>query len=413
MTENIFNSSNIPCRRCRCFSKYVIDTFTRRRRPGTTRGFALGRRRRDGTLLLGEGSSGSASASGEGSDSESGEGSMNGVVGGTVRPPRKQRRGNRNGRRARYISAPSGSTVVANGKKNTHETGPKLGEDYQAEVDPEPTYNEARGISRADTYPAQSQLVFRMTQPHEIFSDGTNTIKDKLKSKDKTKFSLSPKVVSEFEQSENLEASRYTGFPLSPFAMEVAWSQLFKARGNTSQAHEQLWRILKKHCPNLSDKIHPGNSTTTPFSFYPGLPGPITHDEYCRFVRALTEHGKDFWGMAVDLAKCDDPQPIRRTRSHLVWLYYARHKQWRLQGSRAAEASLVVDNGSTDQLKACPLTSFRAVHMLHILANSGNDGFPPDRRLTQIIKAARDRAVSAERRRREAETRRRPPRIRS
>lgn len=341
---------------------------------------------------------------------------MNGVVGGTARPPRKQRRGNRNGRRARYVSAP---TVVANGKKNTPDTGPKLGEDYQAEVDSEPTYNEAKGISRADTYPTQSQLVFRMTQPHEIFNDGTNTIKDKgrekdkLKSKENKKFSLSPEAVSEFEQFENVEASKFTGFPLSPFAMEVAWSQLFKARGNTLQAHEQLWRILKKHSPNLSDKIHTGNSTATPFSFYPGLPGPITHDEYCRFVRALTEHGKDFWGMAVDLAKCDDPQPIRRTRSHLVWLYYARHKQWRLQGSRAAEASLVVDNGSTDQLKACPLTSFRAVHMLRTLANSGNDGFPPDRRLTQIIKAARDRAVSAERRRREAETRRRPPRVRS
>lgn len=239
---------------------------------------------------------------------------------------------------------------------------PMVGDRHQADVPAKPSYD-SQWPERAP--PIESALVYA---PEQFNATATTT----------------------YLQSLNADARRRNGFDLAPFARELALMQLHAAHGDVRKATTATNAVLSR-CSSAP--------------YYPGLRRvqAVSRDEHCRFVRALGEHGKDFYHMARAFPN--------RSRAQLVWLYYARHKQWRLQNG-CVDSALVLDNGASDALKTCPLSTTRAVLMLHALARSADDGFVTDQRLVKMILAARTRAVAQERRRRDGENGRRGTRTR-
>lgn len=300
----------------------------------------MSRQRRDGVIVFGDISSGSGSrpvtpVSSDTDDSER---------------PRKQRRGGRGVATVRLLQTP---------EDHGGRPCPTVSSEHQAEVPTTPAYGPEW---RSKAPPIGSKLVYAPGTAPET-------------------------AIGAFLACLDAHSKERSGFPLAPFAIELALTHLTAARGNSSSAVAASMAALPK-CGG---------------AYYPGLRRGVTHDEHCRFVRALGEHGKDFSAMARAFPN--------RSRAELVWIYYARHKQLRLQNG-SIDSALVLDNGAPDILKKCPLSASRAVLMLHTVARSGDDGFAIDQRLVKLLLSLRVRAVALGKRRRDGENGRRGTRTR-
>lgn len=298
------------------------------------------RQRREGVIVFGDMSSGSGSRPLTPVSSDTDDSER----------PRKQRRGGRGVATVRLLQTPEDR-----GGRPT----PTVSSEHQAEVPTAPIYG-SEWCEKAP--PIGSKLMYAPGAAPET-------------------------VVSAFLTRLDGLSKQLSSFPLAPFAKELALVQLTAARGNTSAAVTATMAAL----PKVSS------------TYYPGLKHGVTHDEHCRFVRALGEHGKDFTAMARAFPN--------RTRAELVWIYYARHKQLRLQNG-CIDSALVLDNGAPDILKKCPLSASRAILMLHTVARSGDDGFAIDQRLIKQLLSLRTRAVALGKRRRDGENGRRSTRTR-
>lgn len=185
----------------------------------------------------------------------------------------------------------------------------------------------------------------------------------------------------------NAQCRQYRGFDLAPFAMEVALEQLTACKGNEIQAVQRV----KERLPEGP--------------YFPGLQHLFTYDELCSFVRALDERGKDF----EHISRCLLPE---RSTSELVWMYYARHKQLRMQSCIGmSDDQFKEDNG--EAIKSLSISAERALEAVRGLALSPGDGFPMDSRVQLSFAACRRGIMERERKRRLEESLKHTPRLRN
>lgn len=301
-----------------------------------------GRRRRGGTVEI-EGLEDYAVASGSGSaDWSAQSGSSWGSDAEDLNPrQRKQRRSNR-------VTATDGLLQTPEGRQGR--PVPAIGSTHQADI------------------PARQML-------------SETELRQKVSIMSKLVYDPSQFLLGDVDRYMNVLNERFLkrdGLRAGPFATEVALTQLVAHKGS------------------LDSAVNGTMSRVPRGPFFPGLGPPASYDEQCLFARCIHERGKDFSYISRHVM-------MNRSRSQLVWFYYARHKQLRLQMG-CVPMTIVVDQGVTDSLKSVPLSSLRAVEMLRRLACTAGDGFPVDVRLPKFLLTQRVRTVSMQaRRRREAD----------
>lgn len=193
--------------------------------------------------------------------------------------------------------------------------------------------------------------------------------------------------VDRFLDRMNAQARQYRGFDLAPFAMEVALEQLTACKGNEIQAAQRV----KERLPEGP--------------YFPGLQHSFNYDELCSFVRALEERGKDF----ELISRCLLPE---RSTSELVWMYYTRHKQLRMQSCIGlSDDQFKEDNG--EAIKSLAITAERALEAIRGQAAYAGDGFPLDSRVQLSFAACRRGIMERERKRRLEESLKQTPRLRN
>lgn len=185
-------------------------------------------------------------------------------------------------------------------------------------------------------------------------------------------------TVDKFLSTINRRLLEKNGFGMGPFTTEIALNQLKVHEGAIQAAVTASLRMIPKG------------------PYFPGLKKPMTSEEHSLFATSLHERGKDFAFISKYVLTA-------RKRSELVWMYYARHKQLRLEMG-CLRRSVVTDKGSSEKMRSVPLTAGRAVNMMRQLACTGDDGFAVDGRLSKMIFAYRAKSIWAHvRKRREAE----------
>lgn len=178
-------------------------------------------------------------------------------------------------------------------------------------------------------------------------------------------------TIDKFLAHLNTQARRSTGFELSPFALQIALEQLSACKGNEVQAAQ-----------GIKERLTPG-------PYYPGLKRSFDYEELCAFVRALEERGKNFEHISRYLLPS-------RTTSELIWLYYTRHKQLRMQSGSGLQGTQFVEDGG-EAMKRVPISASRAISAYRFLATSVGDGFPMDCRVQLAFSACRRGALERER----------------
>lgn len=195
-----------------------------------------------------------------------------------------------------------------------------------------------------------------------------------------------PKAVDMFLRNMNVKKRRRDGFPLAPYAAEVALKKLYGLRGDPVHALKTAMRILPRG------------------PFFPGIKGYFKYEEQCIFVRSLAERSKEFGQISREILP-------HRSTSELVWLYYTRHKQLTMQNG-GIKNGLVLDDGG-EKLKRVELRTERMVSSLRNLATTAGDGFPVDSRVERAVLACRRVMVQRRKKARETEMYRRVPRLRN
>lgn len=186
-------------------------------------------------------------------------------------------------------------------------------------------------------------------------------------------------TVDKFLSALNRRLLEKNGFGMGPFTTEIALNQLKVHEGVIQAAMTASLRTIPKG------------------PYFPGLTKPMTSDEHSLFATSLHERGKDFAFISKYIL-------TTRKRSELVWMYYARHKQLRLEMG-CLRWSVVTDKGCSEKMRSVPLTAGRAVDMMRQLACTEDDGFAVDGRLSKMIYAYRMKSIWAHvRKRRETES---------
>ncbi|KAI0563098.1 Homeobox-like protein [Gracilaria domingensis] len=194
-------------------------------------------------------------------------------------------------------------------------------------------------------------------------------------------------VINRFLSHANTRSRQQRGFDLAPFQMEVALEQLTACKGNEIQAVQRIKQRLPEG------------------PYFPGLKRVFGYEELCSFVRALEERGKNFEHISRYLLP-------HRSTSELIWMYYARHKQLRMQSCSRLREENFKDNGLS-ALKMLPMPVTRAVSAVHSRAISVGDGFPLDSRVQRMFLSLRQVVAERELKRRNDEALRRHSRLRS
>ncbi|CAN8075158.1 unnamed protein product [Agarophyton chilense] len=168
---------------------------------------------------------------------------------------------------------------------------------------------------------------------------------------------------------------------------KVVLEQLTASKGNEIQAVQRIKQRLPEG------------------PYFPGLRRPFDYEELCSFVRALEERGKNFENISRFLLR-------ERSTSELIWMYYARHKQLRMQSFSRLREEQFKDNG-TNMLKSIPISNERVINAVRCHAISAGDGFPLEYRVHKALSTYRQCVAERELRRRNDEALRRPTRLRN